>query len=77
MSAIEIFDASPDYPLGDYVLADLKALKANGLVVSRRRFGSSLTEYGLPSWIAARPPALTFAYLAYCVRRVVRQLLAT
>ena len=77
MSAVEIFDASPDYPLGDYVLADLKALKANGLVVSRRRFGSGLTEYGLPSWIAARPPALTFAYLAYCVRRVVRQLLAT
>ena len=77
MSAIEIFDASPDYPLGDYVLADLEALKANDLVVSRRRFRSGLTEYGLPSWIAARPPALTFAYLAYCVRRLVRQLLAT
>ena len=77
MSAVEIFDASPDYPLGDYVLADLETLKTNGLVVSRRRSGSSLNEYGLPSWVTAQPPALTLAYLAYCVRRLVRQLLAT
>ena len=34
MTPFEIFDASPEYPIGDYVLADLQALKANGLVVS-------------------------------------------
>ena len=77
MTAVEIFDGSPDYPEGDYVLTDLNALKANGLIVSRRRSGSSLTEYGLPSWIAAKPPALTLEYLAYCIRRLVGQLLAT
>ena len=77
MTAVEIFDASPDYPEGDYVLTDLKTLTANRLIVARRREGSTVTEYGLPNWIAARPPALTLAYLAYCVRRLVRQLLAT
>ena len=77
MTPFEIFDASPDYPLGDYVLADLQLLKANGLIVSRLRSGSSLTEYGLPSWVAEKPPALTLSYLAYCVRRLVGQLLAT
>ena len=77
MTPVEIFDASPDYPLGDYVLTDLQVLKANGLIVCRPRSGSSLTEYGLPSWIAEQPPALTLAYLAYCVRRLVGQLLAT
>ena len=77
MSAVEIFDASPDYPEGDYVLTDLKTLVANRLLVARRRDGSTITEYGLPSWIAPREPALTLAYFAYCVRRLVRQLLAT
>jgi hypothetical protein len=33
MTAVEIFDASPDYPVGDYVIADLNALKANRLLV--------------------------------------------
>ena len=77
MTPVEIFDASPDYPVGDYVLADLQVLKANGLIVSRPRPGSSLTEYGLPSWIAAKPPALTLEYIAYCFRRLLGQLLAT
>lgn len=77
MTPFEIFDASPEYPIGDYVIADLQALKANGLIVSRPRSGSSLTEYGLPSWIAAKPPALTLEYLAYCIRRLLGQLLAT
>jgi len=77
MTPFEIFDASPDYPLGDYVLADLHALKENGLIVSRQRSRSSLTEYGLPSWIAVKPPALTLEYVAYCVRRLIGQLLAT
>lgn len=77
MTPFEIFHASPDYPVGDYVIADLHVLKANGLIVSRQRSGSSLTEYGLPSWIAGRPPALTLSYLAYCVRRLLGQLLAT
>ncbi len=77
MTPVEIFDASPDYPIGDYVNADLHALKANGLIASRPRRGSSLTEYGLPSWIATKPPALTLEYLAYCIRRLIGQLLAT
>ena len=77
MTPFEIFDASPDYPVGDYVLADLQALKANGLIVTRPRPGSTVTEYGLPSWTAEKPPALTLAYLAYCIRRLVGQLLPT
>jgi hypothetical protein len=77
MTPFEIFDASPDYPIGDYVLADLQALKANDLIVSRQRSGSSLTEYGLASWIAEKPPMLTLTYLAYCIRRLLGQLLAT
>jgi len=77
MSAVEIFDASPDYPEGEYVLTDLKTLVANKLLVPRRRQGCTITEYGLPSWIAAQPPTFTLAYIAYCVRRLVRQLLAT
>lgn len=77
MTPFEIFDASPDYPVGDYVLADLQALTANGLIVSRQRCGSRLTEYGLPGWTAAKPPALSLDYLAYCVRRLLGQLLAT
>ena len=76
MSAIEIFDASPDYPEGDYVLADIKTLVANRLIVPRRRQGSTITEYGLPTWINAPLPAPTFAYLAFLFRRLVRQLFA-
>ena len=75
MTAVEIFDASPDYPEGDYVLADLKSLVANGLLVARRRARSSLTEYGLPGWVAAPNPAPTLAYLVYLLRRLVRQLI--
>jgi len=76
MSAVEIFDASPDYPEGDYVLTDLRTLVANRLIVPRRRQGSTITEYGLPSWINALVPAPTLAYLAYLIRRLVRQLFA-
>lgn len=75
MTAVEIFDASPDYPEGDYVLADLKSLVANGLLVARRRARSSLTEYGLPGWFAAPIPAPTLAYLVYLLRRLVRQII--
>lgn len=76
MTPVEIFDASPEYPLGDYVLADLDTLKANGLIASRRRPGSSMTEYGLPNWINAPRPALTPGYLAYLITRLIRQALA-
>jgi hypothetical protein len=76
MSTVEIFDASPDYPIGDYVIADLKTLKANGLLASRQRRRSSLTEYGLPSWVNAPEPALTMAYLLYALNRLIRQVLA-
>ena len=76
MSAVEIFDASPDYPEGDYVLADLKTLVANQLIVQRRRQDSTVTEYGLPSWINAPLPAPTLTYLAFLFRRLVRQLFA-
>lgn len=76
MSAVEIFDASPDYPEGDYVLADLKTLVANRLIVPRRRQGSTITEYGLPGWINAPMPAPTLAYLGFLIRRLVRQLFA-
>lgn len=75
MSAVEIFDASPDYPEGEYVLTDLKTLVANRLIVPRRRQESTITEYGLPSWIDARVPALTFAYVAYALRRLIQRLL--
>ena len=75
MTAVEIFDASPDYPEGDYVLADLKSLVANGLLVARHRARSSLTEYGLPGWFAAPNPAPTLSYLVYLLRRLVRQLI--
>ena len=76
MSAVEIFDASPDYPEGDYVLADLRTLVANRLIVPRRREDSTITEYGLPSWINAPLPAPTLAYLTFLIRRLVRQLFA-
>jgi hypothetical protein len=77
MTEVEIFDASPDYPLGDYVLADLETLKANGLVFARRRAGSRLTEYGLPSWVPPARPAPTLAYLVYLLRRLIRQFAAS
>jgi hypothetical protein len=75
MTAVEIYDASPDYPVGDYVIADLNALKANRLLVSRHRRGSSLTEYGLPSWVNVPEPAFTLNYFAYMLDRVMRQIL--
>ena len=77
MTAHEVFAASPDYPLGEYVVADLTALKANGLVVSRLRRTSSLTEYGLPSWVYAPEPAFSIAYFTYLVRRLFQQLAPT
>jgi len=73
MTAVEIFDASPDYPLGDYVLADLDALLSNRLIVARRRRGSRLQEYGLPSWLNAPQPAFSLEYFTYLVRRLFRQ----
>jgi len=73
MTPVEIFDASPDYPLGDYVLADLDALLANRLIVARRRRGSRLQEYGLPSWLNAPQPAFSLEYFTYLVRRLFRQ----
>ena len=76
MTPVEIFDASPDYPVGDYVIADLQSLAANGLLVSRRRRRSSLTEYGLPAWVDARVPAPTLLYLAHLIRSILRRLLA-
>lgn len=76
MTPIEIFDASPEYPLGDYVIADLQALKANGLLAARQRRGSPLTEYGLPSWVNAPEPAITLSYLLYAVKNLMRNVLA-
>ena len=74
MTPVEIFDASPDYPLGDYVVADLDALLANRLIVARRRRGSRLQEYGLPAWLNAPQPAFSLPYFSYLVRRLFRQL---
>ena len=76
MTPVEIFAASPDYPVGDYVIADLIALTANGLLVARRRQASTLTEYGLPAWVNARVPAPTLLYLAHVIRSILRRLLA-
>lgn len=75
MTAHEVFEASPDYPLGEYVVSDLTALKANGLIVSRLRKHSSLIEYGLPAWVSAPEPAFSIHYFTYLVRRLFRQLL--
>jgi len=74
MTPVEIFDASPEYPLGDYVIADLHALKANGLIASRQRAASSLTEYGLLSWVNAPEPAFSLSYFLYTVQRLLGQL---
>ena len=76
MTAVEVYAASPDYPVGDYVVADIDALLANGLVVARRRRGSRLHEYGLPNWIGARVPAPTLRYLVHALHRLIRQALA-
>ncbi|MGH8736254.1 MAG: hypothetical protein ACREVC_02715 [Burkholderiales bacterium] len=75
MTPVEIFDASPEYPIGDYVLADLQALKANGLIASRQRKGSQLAEYGLPSWVNAPEPAFSLSYFLFTLNRLLRQLL--
>ena len=77
MTAHEVFEASPDYPLGEYVVADLTALKANGLLVSRLRKNTALREYGLPSWVDAPEPAFSIEYFGYLVRCLFRQRLAT
>ena len=77
MTAHEVFEASPDYPLGEYVVADLTALRANGLVASRLRKNTSLLEYGLPSWVGAPEPAFSIEYFAYLVRCLFRQRVAT
>ena len=76
MTAVEIFDGSPDYPVGDYILADLKTLSANDLLVARRRRGSTLAEYGLPAWVNAAVPAPTFRYLGYLLHRLIRKVLS-
>jgi len=76
MTPVEIFAASPDYPVGDYVITDIQSLTANGLLVSRRRRGSTLTEYGLPAWVNARVPVPTLLYLAHLIRSILRRLLA-
>ena len=75
MTPVEIFDASPEYPIGDYVNTDLQALRANGLIASRPRHGSSLTEYGLPSWVDAPTPAFSISYFLFTVNRLLRHLL--
>ncbi len=76
MTAVEIFDGSPDYPEGDYVITDLNALKANGLIVSRQRKRTSLIEYGLPSWVDATEPKFSLAYFVHSVSRFIRFVLA-
>lgn len=73
MTAVELFDASTDYPVGDYVLADLKSLQANGLLLARKRSGSSLLEYGLPEW--RREPAQILRDILFTMQRLIRQLL--
>lgn len=76
MTPVEIFDGSPDYPEGDYVVADLQALRANGLIVSRPRKGSQLTEYGLPSWVGVPEPAFSLSYFLYTMNRLIRSFIA-
>ena len=76
MTAHEVFEASPDYPLGEYVVSDLAALMANGLIVSRRRLGTTLLEYGLPSWPSAPEPAFSLPYFLYTLHRLLGQFAA-
>ena len=75
MTAVEIFDACPDYPVGDYVLTDLKFLQLNGLLLARKRSRSALIEYGLPEW--RREPAQIVRDMLLTLRRMVRELLHT
>ena len=77
MTPVEILDASPDYPVGDYVIADLQVLKLNGLLASRRRGRSNLIEYGLVTWPNAEVPPLTLSYFLYTVSRIIRQIIDT
>ncbi len=76
MSAVEIFSASPDYPAGDYVLLDLKRMVANGLIVARLRSGTTVPEYGLPTWQDIKPRK-TVRQLLHAIQRLVRQAIAT
>jgi hypothetical protein len=74
MTPVEIFEASADYPEDEYVMNDLRALKANGLIVSRPRTGTTLIEYGLPTWVNAPTPAFSFAYFVHMLNRFVGQI---
>ena len=76
MTALELFDASPDYPESEYVSNELMSLKAHGLVVTRQRKGTAVTEYGLPTWVTAPEPAFSFSYFLFTVNRFIRQLIA-
>ena len=76
MTPLEIFHASPDYPESEYVGADLRLLKAHGLIVCRPRKGTSLTEYGLPSWVDAPEPGFSLAYFVFTLNRFIGQLAA-
>ena len=76
MTALELFDASPDHPEPEYVSNELMSLKAHGLVVTRQRKGTSLIEYGLPTWVKAPEPAFSFDYFLFTVNRFIRQLIA-
>lgn len=76
MTALELFEASPDYPESEYVSNELTSLKAHGLVVSRQRTGSVLIEYGLPTWLKAPEPAFSLSYFLFTVNRFIRQLIA-
>ncbi len=76
MTAVEIYAAAPDYPEGDYVLADLKALLTNGLLIGRTRANASAEEYGLPDWDRRPAATLTLRKLLQSIQRLVRQALA-
>jgi len=77
MTAVEIFASSPDYPTGDYVLADLRKMVANGLILTRRRPGSELDEYGLPNWPPASARRRSVRQILHAIQRLVRQAIAT
>ncbi len=76
MTAVEIYAAAPDYPEGDYVLADLKALLTNGLLIGRTRANASAEEYGLPDWDKRPAATPTLRKLLQSIQRLVRQALA-
>jgi hypothetical protein len=73
MTAAQIFAASPDYPDGQYVLADLKTLAENGLVVARDGTAPSATEYGLPAWKRAPTPIPSARELLHQIHRLTHQ----